>query len=152
MTSRLLSAAVAAAIVGPLAGGCTAHSAAATPVAAPSTATTAAVALPDPAPSDLPLGAKVLLERQGSGTTTVDLTSLVGSAKTVNVRWTCVGDGGVKITDGASKIIVGGGCASTAAGASYLGGTVPLSMVSALRWTVQADSATHWRIAIISGT
>jgi hypothetical protein len=103
-------------------------------------------------PSDLPLGAKVLVQRQGSGTTTVDLTSLVGSAKTVNVRWTCVGDGDVRITDGASKTIVGGGCASTAAGATYLGGTVPLSTVSTLRWTLQANAATQWRIVVISGT
>jgi len=89
MTSRLLPVVTAAAAVaGLLTGGCAAHSAAQTRVATPSTAFTAAVALPDPAPSDLPLGAKVLLERQGSGTTTVDLTNLVGSAKTVNVRWT----------------------------------------------------------------
>jgi hypothetical protein len=147
VTSRFLCAAMAATALSLVACGCTATSAD-NPVAAQTTGSTAAASLPDPMPSDLPVGARILLHQQGSGTTVLDLTSLVGSAKTVNVRWTCVGDGGVNIADGASRTIVGGGCASTAAGATYLGGTVPLSVVSSLRWTLQADTATHWRISV----
>ncbi|MGH6655289.1 MAG: hypothetical protein ACRDVE_08785 [Actinocrinis sp.] len=152
MTSRRISVAVTAAVASLLMGGCTANSphtsaAAATPTAG----STATAGLPDPVPSDLPVGARVLIQRQGTGTTTLDLTSLVGSAKTVNIRWTCVGHGGVKITGGASKTIVVGGCANTAAEATYLGGVVPLSIVSSLRWTLQAEAATRWRIAVTTG-
>jgi hypothetical protein len=151
---RLLFAATVAAAISLTVGGCTANSVSnlATRTTGPSsvtvTPTTGSAGLPDPMPGDLPVGTRILAQRQGAGTTTLDLTGLTGSAKAVNVRWTCVGDGTVKITDGASKTIVGGGCADTVAGATYLGGTVPLSIVSSLRWTLQAGPATHWRIAV----
>lgn len=151
MTSRLPLAAVTAAAISLVLSGCTANSAR-PQAAAPTSGSTATGGLPNPMPSDLPVGAKVLVQRQGAGTATLDLTGLVGSAKTVDVRWTCVGDDDVKIIDGASKTIVGGGCASTTAGATYLGGVVPLSIVSTLRWTLQADAATHWRIAVTTGS
>ena len=128
--------------------GCTSgsnHPAASAPVTAQPPATVAE-SLADPLPSTPPLGTKVLLQRTGTGSQTIDLTGLTGSAKEVSVSWLCVG-GSLQILDG-SKEVLGSGCASSAKAASVFGGEVPLNIVQSLTWKLQAGGSTAWRIAI----
>jgi hypothetical protein len=149
MTTRLTAAAIAAAALSLAAAGCTANNATAAPKHTTTARTTATASLPDPLPSALPLGTRILVQRQGSGTTTLDLTDLLGRSKKVDVRWTCTGNGGVKFTDGASKPIVWSAvCANTPEEAGSFGATIPLSKASTLRWTLNANSTTRWRIAV----
>jgi hypothetical protein len=113
------------------------------------TPTSSAVSLPDPKPSDLQIGDKVLIQKDGTGPTTLDLTGMVGTAKDVTVTWACLGTGDVRISDSSSsKVLVGAPCATATAGAAIDSGKVPVADVSSLRWNLSADSATHWRVVV----
>jgi hypothetical protein len=152
--TRPLALAAIAGITTVLMGGCTSsdHSTASAGPSAtmPSSTSTAPANLPNPLPSDLPLGSKILVQRTGSGSATLDLTRLIGTATSVTIRWTCLGPAGLQITDGTSKTIVGSGCATNLAGVTFDGGDIPLNLVSSRDWKLETISATTWRIVIIA--
>lgn len=113
------------------------------------TPTSSAVSLPDPKPSALQIGDKVLIQRDGTGPTTIDLTGMVGTAKDVTVSWTCLGTGDVRISDSvSSKVLVGAACATSTADAAIDSGKIPTGDVSSLRWNLSAESATRWRVVV----
>jgi hypothetical protein len=104
--------------------------------------------IPDPLPTGLPLGARVLAQLTGTGSQSLDLTELAGKSQHVSVDWRCVGTSKFSIKDG-SKMVVASDCSASAEQAvETMQGDVPRSSVSDYRWTIQADPTTKWRVVV----
>jgi hypothetical protein len=128
--------------------GCTSGSHTASPsnTPVPSQSGSAAVPLPDPLPTDLPVGTKTLISRTSQGTQTVTLPNL-GNDKTVSVKWACEGSTTLKITD-AGKALVASGCTPSGTQFPIYGGDIPRSLITSTTWKIEADPSTTWRIVI----
>lgn len=106
-----------------------------------------AIALPNPSPSNLPVGARVLLQRSGVGPASLDLTQEVGTAEDVSIRWVCVGPGELKV-ERDSDVLAGGGCSSSASSATIDGATVPRKVAESFSWHIEADQSSQWRLIV----
>ena len=104
----------------------------------------------NPSPSNLPVGSKVLIQRDGSGNATVDLTTLAAGQNSVSIHWVCVGKGNLNLV-AAGKVVLGGGCADSSADATIDGGTVPIATAKSLSWQIQTAAPNKWRLIVTAG-
>jgi len=147
---RRLAAVVGAASLVVAVASCTSHQTKPAPATATGNASGSIAALPNPSPSDLPVGTRVLFQRDGSGNSALDLTTAAQGQSSVSVDWVCVGNGDLNFV-AAGKVVLGGGCAGTAADATVDEGKVPIAAAKSLSWQVQTAPSNRWRLNVTTG-
>ena len=88
----------------------------------------------------------MLVRQDGAGATVLP-TPDWGAAKTVLVRWSCSGKGGVRVGDEAKPMAYTGGCDPGV----FYGASMSIAKAKTVKaWRIGTAPAVRWRVAIVA--